>query len=284
MAECPLCSSTDFRPRRTAGPLTLGECGRCALAYVDPLEAADDETVAEAGSSVTDSGYNDGMRWHFESRVDEARALAPNRLARYTALLGHAPRDLLEVGCGTGAFGPAWGELGIPWQGVELNPESAAFARERGLRVEQGDFLQYEGPPAEVVVASQVLEHVLTPRDFLRKLASVLRPGGLLHLDVPNHDGLASRLRTVPGVGNGSFGFLQPPYHLVAYGRSTLRTLLEEEGWRIELMRAVGNNDHTFGQLTTGAMSARQRLALLAAGRVGLGSLLVVVASRRGPD
>jgi hypothetical protein len=31
-------------------------------------------------------------------------------------------------------------------------------------------------------------------------------------------------------------------------------------------------------------MSGGQRLALLAAGRVGLGSLLVVVASRRGPD
>jgi hypothetical protein len=38
------------------------------------------------------------------------------------------------------------------------------------------------------------------------------------------------------------------------------------------------------GRLTTGAMSSRQRLALLAAGRVGLGRLLVVVASRRGPD
>ena len=46
----------------------------------------------------------------------------------------------------------------------------------------------------------------------------------------------------------------------------------------------MGNDDHTYGQLTTGAMNGRQRLALLAAGRVGLGSLLVVVASRRGPD
>jgi SAM-dependent methyltransferase len=162
--------------------------------------------VAEAVSSVTDSGYNDGMRWHFESRVDEARQLAPNRLARYTDLLGRAPRELLEVGCGTGAFGPAWGELGIRWQGVELNPESAAFAREHSLHVEQGDFLRYEGPPVDVVVASQVLEHVLAPRAFLRKVAAVLRPGGLLHLDVPNHGGLAARIRTLPGVGRASSG------------------------------------------------------------------------------
>lgn len=61
----------------------------------------------------------------------------------------------------------------------------------------------------------------------------MLRPGGLLHLDVPNHGGLAARIRTLPGVG---------------------------------------------------AMGGGQRLAVLAAGRVGLGSLLVVVASRRGPD
>ena len=284
MAVCPICSSTDFRPRRTAGTLTLGECRSCALAYADPLEPAVDETVAEAGSSITDSGYNDGMRWHFESRVDEARRLAANRLARYTDLLGHAPRELLEVGCGTGAFGPAYGELGIRWQGVELNPESVAFAREHALHVEQGDFLRYDGPPVDVVVASQVLEHVLAPRAFLRKVAAVLRPGGLLHLDVPNHGGLAARIRTLPGVGEGEFGFVQPPYHLLAYRRATMRTLLEDEGWRIEVLRAVGNDDHTYGQLTTGAMNGRQRLALLAAGRVGLGSLLVVVASRRGPD
>lgn len=285
MTTCVVCGGSRFHVDRSVGALRLGHCRDCGLAFSDPLEASDDATVGEAHSALTDPGYNRNRFDSFAVAVEEAHGLVEHRLAAYERLLGRPPTSILEVGCGPGALGRAYAARGIDWQGIELNPESASFAQDQGLPVINVDFLGYGGPAVDIVAASQVLEHVLDPKAFLEKSRSLLRPGGIVHLDVPNHAGLASLVRRIPGRDAHRYGFLQPPYHLIAYSPKSLHELFDRCGFDTLRLEGAANTDPTWGQLLQGVTSPRQRTLMKVAGLVHRGSILTVAARpRAGPS
>lgn len=261
--------------------MRFGRCGVCEVAYCDPLR--DDEIAALGHESVSRTApvYIEQMRRHHEARRLEGRVLAGNRTDIYAKHLGRPVGSLLEVGCGTGPLADGFENAGVRWSGIDIDGGNVAFARAQGVPVERCDFLDYDGPRVDVVCASQVLEHVLQPRRFLERARELLTPGGLLHLDVPNHNGLTARVRKLP-LPIREYGFLQPPHHLVAYPPRSLRLALESTGFDVLLLEARSNGDADLGQLRTGVPGVR-RIALQAAGAVGLGSLLVAI-SRVGGD
>jgi SAM-dependent methyltransferase len=74
--------------------------------------------------------------------------------------------------------------------GTDLADEVLDKARERlpGVRFMAGDFLNMEFEPAafDVAVSLEVLSHVVDQPAFLRRIAGLLRPGGLLMLATQN--------------------------------------------------------------------------------------------------
>jgi SAM-dependent methyltransferase len=104
----------------------------------------------------------------------------------------HQPRDVLDIGCGTGM------QLTLPLArefpaveliGVDSDERSLAWARINAAAPN----LAYAAPtglPAErrfdLVIASEVLEHVDEPARFLADLVARLAPGGRLVVTVPN--------------------------------------------------------------------------------------------------
>ncbi len=75
----------------------------------------------------------------------------------------------------------------------------------------------------DVVVCTQVLEHVPEPAETLRELRRVLRPGGKLLLTAPQ-----------------AFGEHQEPYDYYRYTSFGLRHLLEKSGFRVESIEPRG--------------------------------------------
>ena len=98
-------------------------------------------------------------------------------------------KEILDAGCGTGSI---LNQLGNPTKniGVDLAPEAISFCRQRGLNnVQQADIcaLPFADASFDVVVCSSVLYHqwVKDSGVAIRELHRVLRPGGLLLLNVP---------------------------------------------------------------------------------------------------
>jgi SAM-dependent methyltransferase len=98
-------------------------------------------------------------------------------------------KEILDAGCGTGSI---LKQLGNPGKnvGVDLAPEAISFCRQRGLtNVQQADIcaLPFVSASFDAVVCSSVLYHrwVKDPAVAVRELHRVLRPGGLLLLNVP---------------------------------------------------------------------------------------------------
>jgi len=106
------------------------------------------------------------------------------------AVVGPGTKSVLSVGCGAGRTEAELVRRGIAVVGVEINPQAAQRARQRGLVVLEGDVTQidvntgYE--PYDCILYADVLEHLVDPVAVLRRHTESLRAGGVTYVSVPN--------------------------------------------------------------------------------------------------
>ncbi len=96
---------------------------------------------------------------------------------------------LLDAGCGTGGLlrklhshYPTW-----ECEGIDLSPLACAEARSRGLKVQEASITQlpYSENHFNAAICGDVLYHLEKPEDGLRELSRVLKPGGVVAINVP---------------------------------------------------------------------------------------------------
>jgi SAM-dependent methyltransferase len=124
----------------------------------------------------------------------------PLRVAR-----GGRPLHVLDFGCGTGrGVAAPFAAAGDQVHGVDAHADSIEHARREHVRpnltfaVETADDLRRRDARFDVVVCSEVLEHLDDPGRCLRDLRSILAEDGRLFITVPNGVGafeILSRLK-----------------------------------------------------------------------------------------
>jgi SAM-dependent methyltransferase len=101
---------------------------------------------------------------------------------------GARPIDVLDFGCGTGAFLEHLDRLGRV-SAVDADPRAVAFCHARGRAEVQlappGAPLPFADEAFDLVTTLDVLEHIDDDVATLSELRRVLRPGGLLLVAVP---------------------------------------------------------------------------------------------------
>lgn len=122
----------------------------------------------------------------------------PERARRQARMLASAlaacpgPQRIVDVGCGDGAatalvksLDPGNTVIGVDWSATAL-----ARAADRGLPVVQGGTdgggLPLADSCADVVIMSELIEHLVDTDTAVDEARRVLRPGGLLLLSTPN--------------------------------------------------------------------------------------------------
>ncbi len=149
-------------------------------------------------------------------------------------------RTILDLGCGGGAVCFALAIAGHTVTGIDLERSARNLARRYSMT--QGRMpgtiasipwdlrrLDECGLPSEFdcVIASEVIEHIMDDEKFVRDLAKLIRPGGILLLATPYklyHRLVADRLSDWEDGGHVRWG----------YTEEDLRGLLEPNGLRIE--------------------------------------------------
>jgi SAM-dependent methyltransferase len=115
-------------------------------------------------------------------RYDRARPGYPRDLID-RIVAGRPGRTVLDVGCGTGIAARQLQAAGCEVTGVEPDERMAAFAAERGLRVEIAKFEDWDpaGRLFDTLTAGMTW-HWVDPAAGAEQAARVLRPGGRIAL------------------------------------------------------------------------------------------------------
>lgn len=144
---------------------------------------------------------------------------------------------VLDLGCGNGSLSNLIAKQGYEVVGVEDSESGVKFAR---LSFPECHFIQasiYELPCAELensfdfVISSEVIEHLIYPRELVRAAKKCLKPNGRLMLTTPYHGYLKSLVIALLGKMDQHFSPLWDGGHVKFFSVTTLKALLESEGY-----------------------------------------------------
>ncbi|NIO87116.1 MAG: methyltransferase domain-containing protein, partial [Candidatus Aminicenantes bacterium] len=135
---------------------------------------------------------------------------------------------LLEIGCARGYLLKLAKDIGYDVQGVEVSSYASDIARNAGLSVFNGTMkdISLAENSFDVVVAIDVIEHVVDPINFLLTVKKYLKQGGMLVLKTPNISSIFARIG-----GKNWIGF--NPYHIFLFSPDTLGSLCNKTGFDI---------------------------------------------------
>jgi len=198
-APCPCGALGDDDPiiaerDRYGLPVRTVLCPACGLLRTSPR-------LTEASTArFYDEDYRDlytGVEVGPQGLFEDQRRRGEARLRRMGQLIDGAQR-VYEIGCGAGGLLAPFAREGKQVAGADLGSEYVEFGRKQGLDLIHGDaddLLAHTGQPADVVFLIHVLEHFLDLRTELDKLWRLLAPGGVLVVEVPGLDSIASTYR-----------------------------------------------------------------------------------------
>lgn len=233
---CDLCGSDETRTLYTNADwklpgldaFALVQCTHCGLIYLNPRPAPQamgtfyPQDYAPFRPAIEDERWA-LMRWMRRRKMQRRRKL----VERYSGL---RRGRVLDVGCATGIFLNEMAQAGWEALGVELTPSAAEYARQRfGLEVFTGQLEKaaLEEGTFDAVTFWDVLEHTYSPRRTLERSAALLKPGGIVAINIPNWESFERHIFGAQWIG------LDPPRHLYVFPRHALEALLTQTGFQI---------------------------------------------------
>jgi SAM-dependent methyltransferase len=214
--------------QKAAGPnFKMVRCENCGLIYLSPRPAPDEisEYYADNYACYRPSIANETflpMKWARLVKYQQRRKM----VEKYVGQKGR----VLDVGCATGLFLNEMQSAGWQSYGVEPIAYAAEYARQNfNLDVFNG-FLKDAPFPAgsfDAITFWDVLEHTFSPTKEIRMAANLLKPGGVLAINIPNWNSLDRHLFGAYWIG------LDPPRHLYVFDHAVLNSMLQASGFEV---------------------------------------------------
>ena len=258
--------------------LAQARCAGCGLVAAQPQATAEELTTFYAGQYYEQHPLDAETHWKENCR-DYPLYELPLMERLWAGFAPPAGARVAEIGCGHGSLLTVMGERGYRARGAELSPSAVAFCRSKGLDVIEGQDFGDEEAACEVAASFQVIEHVLDPRAFVRKLVALTKPGGAVVITTESvwtsqyvFERARALLRGRPGPYRTS------SEHTFVFEGRHLERLLKEEGCEASLSVAYQREP------AQGALHFRAyREAFRALDRmVGAGEYLMAVGRRAG--
>jgi 2-polyprenyl-3-methyl-5-hydroxy-6-metoxy-1,4-benzoquinol methylase len=253
-----LLSTKDFFGR----PAHLGLCLVCGLIQAE--ERPGNDVLEEYYSRYC---YDDEDAWRIPAPTNDSL----RRVAQ--ALSGYRKNNrCLEVGCGTGSALKIMAEAGWKAEGTELSTVAARKLEAEGFRIHVGAIEEVCLPAAQydVVILSEVIEHLRDPKAALARIQTALRPGGAAYITTPNFEALSRRLL------GARWRIIAVPEHLFYFTTRSLGSMLTAVG--LLPVRIVSEGMNPF-ELWAGLRRGRNEAALHQA-KVGGESIRAAVKRR----
>ncbi len=224
-APCPLCACSSFIDSFVDRHhhAKYGKCTACATIVLDRTlwpQNVDTHYESYYDSSFAGRSYALG---HFSRRAEFVR--------RFIQPGG----SVCEIGAASGEALHVLKQEGYEVAGVELSQHAITEAKAHyGIDLIHGTIHDARFPDAlfDVVLMHHVFEHLTDPHAALAEVWRILKPGGVVVIEVPNPYGIDAWFSR-----KALLSILDYPHHTVAVPPSALKSFLAKRGWNVETLQ-----------------------------------------------
>lgn len=170
---------------------------------------------------------------YFRAKLEQRSSV----LQRHIFSSSNGAKRLLDVGCGEGYALAFFREQGWSVKGIDFSSAGVESKNPNCMdALVTGDIfalLKAEiatGQTYDVVWLQNVLEHVIDPLDLLKSLRTLVSPGGLAVVTVPNDCSIIQCGALANNHIDSAF-WVAPPDHLTYFDHDSLTNAANETGW-----------------------------------------------------
>lgn len=234
MVVCELCNSQDFNIIATEireGPGAILQCRRCGLALLDIRQTEHDlEKYYNEEYQRTNSlrlGKLQTPREHFQDSFSSSEQVF-EKVRPYLA----SDKRVLEIGCGSGGLLSRIKPFVKEAVGVELNKDFVNYIkRDLGITAFAQDVNSMNLPDEsfDIVMCIMTLDHLPNPSQTVATMKRLLKPGGIIYIEVPNRNEALNHY--LPEPNQNKFNtFFWHKAHYFYFTKDTLTILLKNIG------------------------------------------------------
>jgi 2-polyprenyl-3-methyl-5-hydroxy-6-metoxy-1,4-benzoquinol methylase len=220
LTSCPLCER--LLAEAGAAPLPafsrdhLVRCGACGFIFSILVPSAED--YARVYGSYDYSSEEDA-RTDFNKQREAAvvESLMPYKVTG----------NVVDIAAGAGRFLEHFKDRGFTCYATEFDARLEELLLRKGFHVLPGGTTPEAGETRfDIVVFTEIIEHINNPMVVLRSLWRLLRPGGCIYVTTPNFNSLERRLL------GADWGMICWPEHITYWTPRTLDQAMRRAGFQ----------------------------------------------------
>jgi len=158
------------------------------------------------------------------------------------------PARVLDVGCGSGHFTEQLRILnkGVQFSGIEPDASGIVFANKAFPQIDSRLGSLYDSPPDEwcgafdLVISTEVVEHLYDPRAMPKFIHAVLRPGGSAVVTTPYHGYWKNLALSLLNKWDAHHTVFWADGHIKFWSEKTLGRLFREAGFIPRRFKGIG--------------------------------------------
>ena len=161
------------------------------------------------------------------------------------------PRSVLDLGCGNGALcglmRSTFPEMKVV--GMDYDKQGVQLAREQypsvefynyGVQDDPAELLRKTDGLFDVVISTEVIEHLYAPKLLPSYANSVLKEGGLLIITTPYHGYMKNLMLSITNKWDSHIDPFWDGGHIKFWSKRTMERLLVESGFDVKEFVGIG--------------------------------------------
>jgi len=167
-----------------------------------------------------------------------------SRKKKLLKLLSPNKNDIIcDLGCGDGNLSKDLIKQVKEVYGTDISPTRVERARKNGIKAFCYDVCSthFKSNYFDKIICSEVIEHVIEPRELLRETYRLLKGNGTVVLTVPYNQVIEKTILQIPKKELEQMNFYEiikkyniPDAHLNSFSKEEIISIMEEEGFKVK--------------------------------------------------
>jgi 2-polyprenyl-3-methyl-5-hydroxy-6-metoxy-1,4-benzoquinol methylase len=261
-ASCPVCESGPVVPALSAKDHTVSSerffislCANCTAMFTQDIPSQERIGAYYASDNyVSHSNTQKGLVNRLYHRIRRITLASKRKLVQ--SQTKRATGEILDVGCGTGAFLNEMRASG--WNITGLEPDATARKNAKGLfNIEPqlpDDLFTLPEKKYDAITLWHVLEHVHQLQEYVVRFKELLSPEGVLVIAVPNYTSYDAE------VYKEFWAAYDVPRHLYHFSPKSMQVLMDHNGLEVKKMKPMWFDSYYVSMLSEQYRSGKSNM------------------------